>query len=79
MACNCIDEMEVKLQERTGDSEAFISAVFDFEKRFRRFNCKGYYQRKKSVRNPKGNLMLSYIPFDHCPFCGKKYMEEEQK
>lgn len=75
MACNCIDEQEEKLQEKTGDPEAFIDAAFDFKGNLRRFNAKGFCYRKRQGRYRK-NFMISYIPFDYCPFCGKKYTED---
>jgi hypothetical protein len=74
--CNCIEEMEAKLQQKTGDSEAFIPAQFDFEHDLRRFYCKGLFQRKGNGKHPSPNFMSSHIPFDYCPFCGKKYIEE---
>jgi hypothetical protein len=75
MACNCIEQIEEKLRKATGDDEAFLSTTLDIEKRIRVFNAKGYY-RGKLLGKFKKNFLLSYIAFTHCPFCGKKYIEE---
>jgi len=75
VACNCIEDIEEKLRQATGDDEAFLSTDFDIDNRVRVFNAKGFY-RGKLLGKFKKNFLLSYIPFTHCPFCGKKYIEE---
>ena len=76
MACNCIEEKEAELQKDTGDDEAFLSTVYDFNRKVRCMNVKAFYRGKNVMHKYKKNFLLSYISFDYCPFCGKKYIEE---
>lgn len=75
MACECIENMEEVLRKATGDDEAFLSTDFDIKNQIRVFNAKGFY-RGKVLGHYKKNFLLSHITFTHCPFCGKKYVEE---
>ena len=75
MACDCIERKEADLQKDTDDDEAFISVPFDFVLKLRRFSAKAFY-RGKILGRYKKNFSIAYIPFDYCPFCGKKYSGE---
>jgi hypothetical protein len=72
MACDCIERKEAELREATGDPEAFLETVFDVTEKRRGFSAKGFY-RTKVLGMFRKNFALSYLRFDYCPFCGKKY------
>jgi hypothetical protein len=82
MACNCIEQKEDKLREKTGDGEAFICTTFDFDTMSRYFHAKAHFRQKKPRLFGSDafykNFSITYIPFEYCPFCGKKYIEEAQ-
>jgi hypothetical protein len=75
MTCDCIERKEAELQERTGDNEAFIDAYYNLKEGERRFSTKGFYRKKYLGKFFGKGLSFAYIPFDYCPFCGKKYAE----
>jgi hypothetical protein len=75
--CNCIESLEERLRKETGDNEAFINIFYDVKEKQRRFIIKAYYRRKIGSIFKKG-LSAAFLSADYCPFCGKKYTEENE-
>jgi len=72
MKCNCIEEINGKIKEATGDPEASLDILFTLENGIneRLFIPYSYRNKKKdgtfTVNKKEGKLALG-----KCPFCGE--------
>lgn len=72
--CNCLEEINEKYREQTGDNYAGVCSIFSFDfgslpklEAHHRF-------KKKDGTLINRNITETIIP-TYCPFCGKKYDE----
>jgi hypothetical protein len=68
---------EESLRKETGDNEAFIKSNYDIKARERKIPIEAYYRGKIAGLVFKKNLTPAFIAATYCPFCGKKYTEED--
>lgn len=76
MSCNCIEEFNKLLVERTGDPEAFVNVIWSFSAMsVTRPKMSCTYRGKKK----DGTFMKAKdhsISGEYCHFCGTRYEEE---
>ena len=69
MKCNCVEKINEKLREQTGDPEASISVMFGVDLSSMVYIPYNYRTKKKdgtfSQKEKEGKLALN-----KCPFCG---------
>ncbi len=71
MECNCINEVNKKIQKASGDPEAELDVIYTFDSGIgeRLYIPYSYRDKKKDgtyTKEKSGKLTLS-----NCPFCGK--------
>jgi hypothetical protein len=78
MNCNCIEEINEKLKEATGDSEAYIETSYaQMGNKFISFPLvQARYRKKKQDGTLKTKASSYQVVVTHCPFCGTPVTKE---
>lgn len=72
--CNCIEDVTKKLKEKTADDELELQGVvWNFKTLEQKLVCYFKYRKKNKTGVFYKNKTESYIVYNYCPFCGKKY------
>ena len=72
--CNCIEDVTKKLKEKTADDELELQGVvWNFKTLEQKLVCYFKYRKKNKTGGFYKNKTESYIVYNYCPFCGKKY------
>lgn len=77
--CDCISEMNKKLQDYTGDPEASIVSELSFVKKDDKMTAivypcvYGKFREKKKDGTLENRATKIPVIISHCPFCGKAY------
>ena len=72
--CNCIEDVTKKLKEKTADSELELQGVvWNFKTLEQKLACYFKYRKKNKTGEFYKTKTESYIVYNYCPFCGKKY------
>ena len=72
--CNCIEDVTKKLKEKTADDELELQGVvWNFKTLEQKLACYFKYRKKNKTGEFYKTKTESYIVYNYCPFCGKKY------
>lgn len=81
MLCNCIEDTEKLIIEKTGDPEAYMHVYYALGEKTT-IKPAGmhlfYHEKKKDGTFKQSESKIAIVP-TFCPFCGKKYEEDTKE
>lgn len=78
MACDCISKVEKLIKEKTNESGC-LDAGIGVPSGVAMVNIYGLYRKQKKDGTFMEKWQQVKIFPEYCPFCGKKYIEEDKK